>query len=153
MNNPTMAVFSPIRWSHELIDYLERHREELETLIAVYVVEADIVRHWARTWSAEGWVGQEAGRTVVETILADFEQRADAFFQRVERALGKPVRRVVLTGDFVPRVLALAKAEQVGRIVMVRRVRPRWLRRWMQTEGERIAREACCEVVSIEPER
>lgn len=148
-----IALFSPVRWSPQLLTYINEHKDTIDEVIGAYVVEKELVQHWARDWTAEGWIGEDTGRKLAETILDDNRRQAEKFFQRVEQAVGRPIRRVVIEGDFVDQVLKLADEEACDAVLLVRRVKPRWLRRWIKTDGERIARGVKCKVISIEPER
>ena len=147
-----LVVFSPIRWSDELLNYLTAHAGEFDRIVGIYVIERRLIQRRARKWMTEGWLGSDATRTVVETIMSDFHQRADQYFQQLESAVGRPVERQILENEIVGGVLEIARRFDARRIVLVRRVKPRWLRRWLKTEGEQLAARAPCPVVSIEPE-
>lgn len=147
-----IVVFSPIRWSENLLQYLRKQSHSVESIIGVYLIERRLIEQRARKWMTEGWLGADTTHTVVETLVDDFRKRADHYFQQLEKATGRTVERIILEQDMVEGVLQLARTHSASCIVLVRRVRPRWLRRILNTEGERLANRAPCPVFSIEPE-
>ena len=148
-----LVVISPIRNAPSLIDFVKRHREDWHNLMVLYSIDREIINKLARRWSDEGWLSSATTHRIRDTIVKDYQERAEKYHRLLVDAFGRPVSFIVDDSRFVDAVIRLVSDEQPELVVMVRRIAPRWLRRILHTDGERLIAQLDCRVISIEPEK
>ncbi len=145
-----LLPFSPIRWHPDVLQLIEKDRDRLSEIYALYVLESELLSRWIHRSTREGWVSEELSRQFYKALLDDFQKRVDSIYQLIESHAPVPVIRLQEEGPFSTVVLNVAERYNVDRIILIRRLRPRWLRRILHTEGREIETKAPCEVLSFE---